>query len=228
MPVRMNAFPEMANSKRPIYITQQKNEALYFKLDESLVRRWLLANHADSVPPLGDKSIGAVYLETYQDFGPFLEEFKEREGRGGAGRSLCAYVYLLLHSLAHQVMHALADVSGLDRDGLGEYLFPADLSFVIYRKGMTPDLGNISAMWRNHEMDFLRRLLDPRLLRCGSGSLCDTRGGACPACIMVSEVTCIAANQLLSRAALRGGPAPNWEPRENDPLIGFFDHGRLP
>ncbi len=228
MPVRMNAFPEMANSKRPIYITQQKNEALYFKLDESLVRRWLLANHADSVPPLGDKSIGAAYLETYQDFGPFLEEFKEREGRGGAGRSLCAYVYLLLHSLAHQVMHALADVSGLDRDGLGEYLFPADLSFVIYRKGMTPDLGNISAMWRNHEMDFLRRLLDPRLLRCGSGSLCDTRGGACPACIMVSEVTCNAANQLLSRAALRGGPVPNWEPRENDPLIGFFDHGRLP
>jgi hypothetical protein len=45
---------------------------------------------------------------------------------------------------------------------------------------------------------------------------------------MVSEVTCIAANQLLSRAALRGGPAPNWEPRENDPLIGFFDHRRLP
>lgn len=83
-------------------------------------------------------------------------------------------------------------------------------------------------MWRNHETDFLRRLLDARLLRCGSGSLCDTRGGACPVFIMVSEVTCIAANQLLSRAALRGGPAPNWEPCENDPLIGFFDHGRLP
>lgn len=228
MPVRLNAFPEMANSKRPIYITQQKNEALYFKLDESLIRRWLLANHVDNMPQPGDKSIGAAYLESYQDFGPFLEEFKEREGRGGASRSLCSYVYLLLHSLAHQVMHALADVSGLDRDGLGEYLFPADLAFVVYRKGMTPDLGNISAMWRNHETDFLRRLLNARLLRCGSGSLCDTRGGACPACIMVSEVTCIAANQLLSRAALRGGPAPNWEPRENAPLIGFFDHGRLP
>ncbi|HVB78826.1 MAG TPA: hypothetical protein VNE82_02620 [Candidatus Binataceae bacterium] len=228
MPVRLNAFPEMANSKRPIYITQQKNEALYFKIDEDLIRRWLLANHVDNVPQQGEDSIGAAYLESYQDFGPFLDEFKEREGRGGTSRSLCAYVYLLLHSLAHQVMHALADVSGLDRDGLGEYLFPADLAFVVYRKGMTPDLGNISAMWRNHETDFLRRLLDARLLRCGSGSLCDTRGGACPACIMVSEVTCIAANQLLSRAALRGGPAPNWEPRENEPLVGFFDHGRLP
>ena len=114
-------------------------------------------------------------------------------------------------------------ISGLDRDGLGEHIFPADLAFVVYRKGMTPDLGNISAMWRNHSFDFLRHLIDPRMLRCGSGSLCDIRGGACPACVMVSEVTCIGGNQLLSRASLKGGPAPTWEARDSDPLVGYFD-----
>ena len=73
---------------------------------------------------------------------------------------------LLLHSLAHQLVHSLADVSGLDRDGIGEHIFPADLAFVIYRKGMTPDLGNISAMWRNNSDEFLRRIIDPsRLLK---------------------------------------------------------------
>jgi hypothetical protein len=208
MPVRLNAFPELPNGRRPIYITQQKNEALYFKLDESRVRRWLAANGLPNADAAPGKTMGAIYLEHYADFGAFLDEFKEREGRGRAPRSISAYVYLLLHSLSHQVMHAIADVSGLDRDGLGEHIFPADLSFVVYRKGMTPDLGNISAMWRNHAQDFLRRLLDQRLLRCGSGSLCDTRGGACPACIMVSEVTCIGANQLLSRSALKGGTGP--------------------
>lgn len=55
---------------------------------------------------------------------------------------------MLLHSFSHQLIHSLGDASGLDRDGIGEYLFPADLAFTIYRKGMTPDLGNISAMWR--------------------------------------------------------------------------------
>ena len=225
MPVRLNAFPELPNNKRPIYVTQQKNEALYFKLDESRVRRWLVANHLENVPDAEEQSIGAAYLERYEDFGAFLDAFKGREGRGAAQRRLDAYTYLLLHSLSHQIMHALADVSGLDRDGLGEYMFPADLAFVVYRKGMTPDLGNVSAMWRNHYGDFLRRILDPRLLRCGSGSLCDTRGGACPACIMVSEVTCIGANQLLSRASLRGGQGPNWEPQGSDPLVGFFDPG---
>jgi hypothetical protein len=204
-------------------VTQQRNEALYFKVDERRVRRWLAANGMQEADVEPDKTLGAIYLEHYSDFGPFLDEFKEREGRGQAPRSLTAFVYLLLHSLAHQVMHALADISGLDRDGLGEHLFPADLAFVVYRKGMTPDLGNISAMWRNHAHDFLYRLLDQRLLRCGSGSLCDTRGGACPACIMVSEVTCLGGNQLLSRSALKGGPAPNWEPQGSPPLIGFFD-----
>ena len=223
MPVRLNAFPEVPNGKRPVYVTQQKNEALYFELSEARVRNWLVANGVLQAGEYADKTMGAIYLEGYADFGAFLDEFKEREGRARAPRSVAAYVYLLLHSLSHQVMHALSDVSGLDRDGLGEHIFPADLAFVVYRKGMTPDLGNISAMWRNHAESFLHRLLDQRLLRCGSGSLCDTRGGACPACIMVSEVTCIGANQLLSRSALKGGPAPNWEPQDSSPLTGFFN-----
>ncbi|MBN8544250.1 MAG: hypothetical protein J0M34_08310 [Alphaproteobacteria bacterium] len=221
MPVKLNAFPRLPNNRHPVYVTQQKNEALYFRLNEERVRRWLVANDITNVPV--NQGIGAAYLESYQDFRPFLDRFKNREGQGGTQRFLADYTYLLLHSMAHQVMHALADVSGLDSDGLGEYIFPADLAFVVYRKGMTQDLGNISAMWRNNHLEFLRRMLDSRLLRCGSGSLCDSRGGACPACIMVSEVTCITSNQLLSRAALRGGPAPNWEPQNSSALIGFFD-----
>lgn len=222
VPVRLNAFPSLPSGKAPVYVTQQKNEALYFKLDEARVRRWLEANGVANLPAQGT-SLGAGFIETYADFGRYLDEFKGREGRGSGQRSLASFVYLLLHTLAHQVMHSMADISGLDRDGLGEHIFPADLAFVVYRKGMTPDLGNVSAMWRNHGFDFLRHLIDPRMLRCGSGSLCDTRGGACPACVMLSEVTCIAGNQLLSRASLKGGPAPTWEPRDNPALVGYFD-----
>lgn len=224
MPVRLNAFPRMPSGRHPIYVTQQRNEALFFRLDQSRVRRWLLANGIIDLPG-DDTSLGAAYVESYQDFEPFLDQFKSREGLGNPQRTLTTYSYMLLHSLAHQAMHALADASGLDRDGLGEHIFPADYSFVIYRKGMTPDLGNISAMWRNHASDFLRRMLDPRLLRCGSGTLCDTRGGACPACIMVSEVSCIAGNNLLNRATLRGGHGPLWEPQDATPLVGYFDPG---
>ena len=222
MPVRLKAFDQLPipGPKHPVYVTQQRNEALYFRLHEGRVRQWLVANNVAGVKAYG---IGRAYLEGYADFGSFLEDFRNREGSGHYLRTLSAYVYLLLHSLAHQMMHSLADTSGVDRDGIGEHIFPADLSFVIYRKGMTPDLGNISAMWRNHANEFLRRALDPRMLRCGSGTLCDVRGGACPACIMVSEVSCIASNLLLSRAALKGGRGPEWEPPGAPELVGFFD-----
>lgn len=222
MPVRLMAFDPLPveGSKRPIYVTQQQNEALYFRLDELRVRDWLRKN---GVPDVPDDHLGRAYLEQYEDFGQFLEGFKDREGRQGAARRLPSYVYLLLHTLSHQFMHALADTSGVDRDGIGEHIFPADLAFAIYRKGMTPDLGNISAMWRNSSHAFLRRAIDPRQLRCGSGALCDVRGGACPACVMVSEVSCVASNLLLSRAVLQGGSPPSWESPLAPNLVGFFE-----
>ncbi|MBY5591659.1 hypothetical protein HFO49_30075 [Rhizobium leguminosarum] len=221
MPVRLVAFDEMKNHQRPIYVTQQKNEALYIRLDEERIRRWLKRNGMVDMPS-DDVGLSQAYLERYQDFGQFLDDYKDKE-RQGMPRTLAPFVYMLLHSFSHQLIHSLADASGLDRDGIGEYIFPADFAFTIFRKGMTPDLGNISAMWRNHAMDFLRRSIDPRMLRCGSGSLCDSRGGACPACIMVSEVSCSSSNLLLSRSVLKGGPAPEWEVSNSPDIVGYFD-----
>ena len=161
--------------------------------------------------------MGAIFLEDYADFGAFLDEFKEREGRGPKLCVLSSADPPVLYFTASPIKSCMRwrtfPVSiAMDWVSTSSRLTSA---FVVYRRGMTPDLGNISAMWRNHAENFLQRLLDQRLLRCGSGSLCDTRGGACPACIMVSEVTCIGGNQLLTRAALRGGPAPNWEPQDS-------------
>ena len=140
-----------------------------------------------------DRLLGRTYIAEYEDFGEFLDQYKVRS-HGNTARGVSNYTFMLLHTLSHQFMTALADLSGLDIGGMGEYIYPADLTFVIYRRGMTQDLGNISAMWRNRYQVFFETLLNPRSLRCGSGSLCDYRGGACPACIMTPDVTCIAHN----------------------------------
>jgi hypothetical protein len=226
MPVRLMAFPslvsENSGGRSPIYVLEQDNEAFYVRLDDAQVLRWLEANGVPDLPSPGQ--LGATYLEQYLDFQPFMDAYRTRE-EGQTPRSLCSYVYMLLHSVAHQMIEALAETSGLDRDGIGELLYPADLAFVLYRRGMTPDLGNISAMWRNQATSFLGHMMEPRSLRCGSGSLCDARGAACPACILISDISCIAGNQLVSRAALAGGSLPMWEAREGgrDYLTGFFE-----
>jgi hypothetical protein len=146
--------------------------------------------------------LGGPILESAQPFGQYFSLL--RPSSAAAYR----YVYTLLHSFAHLFMKSIAEFSGLDLGSLGEYVFPADLSFVVYRNGTTMDLGNLSSLWRNENNQFLAHLLKPSSHRCNSGSLCDAHGGACPDCIMVPETSCIAMNRLLSRAVLRGGEAP--------------------
>lgn len=223
MPVRLKGFPPLPNNKRPIYVIEQQNEALYVRLDPALVGRFLIANGVLPQLPPAPRTIGSMLIETYQDFDRFLRAFAVRDAEARVRRrDVASTVYLLLHTLSHQLMHGIARLSGLDLSSLGEVIFPADLAFIVHRRGLTEDLGNISSMWRDHNSAFLRYLVSRRELRCGSGTLCDHRGGACPACIMVPETSCAAANHLLSRSILVGGRAPPWD-IDQTRLHGFYE-----
>jgi len=223
MPVRLMGFPPLPNHKRPIYVIEQQNEAIYARLDPAGVAEFLRRNGVLPVAPTAPRTLGSVLIEGYRDFGLFLREFGVRdEASRVRGRDTASMTYLLLHTMAHHVMHGVARFSGLDLGSMSEAIFPADLAFVVHRRGMTEDLGNISSMWRDHNGAFLRYLVARRELRCGSGTLCDHRGGACPACVMIPETSCIAGNQLLSRAALVGGRAPLWD-IDQTPLHGYFE-----
>jgi hypothetical protein len=221
MPVRLRAFAHVERGKHPIYVLHQKNEAFYIQLGEDKVKEWLAANGLGAALNFKDGAkFGARYIEQYNDFGSYLDDYKRRDQI--VDPSICNMTYLLLHTLAHQYIHSIAEYSGLDLGSFGEYIFPADLAFLVYRSGMTPDLGNLSSMWRNFHVKCLEQMFSANKLLCSSGSLCDHRGGACPGCIMIPETTCIAGNLLLSRAALKGGPAPLWSSNQQD-IVGFFN-----
>lgn len=220
-PVRLNLFPELGNGKIPIYVVTQANEAIYVRLRPETVYAWLRAVGVTDLPEWdsnGQVKLGAHILQSAQPFGKYFSDLLP--GPANTYR----YVYTLLHTYAHTLMKAVAEFSGLDLGSLGEYLFPADLAFVVYRNGTTMDLGNLSAVWRNYNTVFLEHLLEPRTLMCGAGSLCDSSGGACPSCIVVPETSCVAANQLLSRSVLRGGPAPREDQAHQGQLVaGYLD-----
>jgi len=207
MPVRLCMFPWLSNGRKPIYAVAQANEALYVRLDPIQVYRWLQAIGTDDAftwNPGAKEALGAHLMERAVPFGRFLS----RLPKDGPASSYL-YVYTLLHTYAHVLIKGVAEHSGLDVSSLGEYLFPADLAFVVYRNGTTMDLGNMSSLWRNMGYGFLDSLLEPRTLLCNSGTTCDQfSGGACPDCIMVPETSCVASNQLLSRAVLSGGEPP--------------------
>jgi len=227
MPVRLRLFPPVRHDgimKNPIYVVQQANQAIYVKLDEAQVLAWLESLACPDMFTLStDQRVGAGVLSVATSMDRFLEALPK-----GDSPPTYLYLYTLLHSFAHLVMRQVSEYSGLDLGSLGEYLFPADLAFVIYRNGTTMDLGNLSAMWRNSGRAMLGALLDPRATQCGTGSLCTTRGGTCPDCLMVPETSCIASNKLLSRAVLRSiGGRPAFDTRSGA-IEGYLNAATLP
>lgn len=221
VPVRLRLFEPLKNNKRPIYVVKQANEAIYVTLQPQQVFSWLKQLGVADLPDWdasGTVKLGGRILEKAEPFGRYFSALHPDKA------STYRYVYTLLHSYAHLFMKAVAEFSGLDLGSLGEYIFPSDLSFVVYRNGTTMDLGNLSSLWRNENNRFLAHLLEPSSHRCNSGSLCDFGGGACPDCIMVPETSCVAQNQLLSRAVLRGGVAPREDLTHKDQRIpGFLE-----
>ena len=224
MPVRLNLFPpvkmEQGAARTPVYVITQENEAFYVRLEPEMMYRWLSSLRLSDQFAWTKESgvpLGARLLERAQPMQRFLTNIHPDQAPFAY-----YYTYTLLHTYAHVVMRAISELSGLDAGSLGEYLFPADLAFVVYRSGTTLDLGNLSSLWRNANARFLHHVTEPTTLACNSGSLCAERGGACPDCILIPETSCIAQNQLLSRSVLRGGPRTR-EDIGKDRILGYLD-----
>jgi hypothetical protein len=201
-------------------VVQQSNEAIYVRLKDAQVNTWLQSLGCTDIFDLKDgEGIGAGILASAQPMGSFLDGLSKSDDP-----PIYYYVYALLHSYAHLLMKHVSEYSGLDLGSLGEYIFPADLAFVIYRNGTTMDLGNLSAMWRNAGNGMLTAMLGSKATQCGTGSLCTHRGGACPDCLMVPETSCLANNKLLSRSVLRsiGGRPGRFDTRVQ-PIRGYLD-----
>lgn len=235
LPVRLRLFEkvEVADSAlNPILCSVQSNEGFYVRLNEQLVRTWLSANFIPLPPADPQVRLGGQLIEDFEAlerdpdtrFSRFLDEYR-REGT--LTRRAYPFVYTLLHTLSHHLIGTCSAMSGLDLSSFGEHLFVPDLALLVYRRGTTMDLGNLSSMWRDQgDADVgnqvLEHLLNPSSLRCGSESVCNRRGGACPDCTLIPENACITRNELLSRSVLVGRGRPRWDATASD-LVGYLE-----
>jgi len=235
MPVRLRLFDRVEvgdSSRHPVLCLVQSNEGLYVRLDEETVLAWLEANAVPVPDAAPGVRLGGRLIEDFADmendpsarFSRFLDEYRRERG---VARHAFSFVYTLLHTMAHHLIGVSASMSGLDLGSFGEHIFAPDLAFLVYRRGMTMDLGNLSSMWRDRGApDFgnevLDRMIDPTSLRCGSESICNHRGGACPDCILIPESACLTRNELLSRSVLVGRGAPRWDSGDAA-LTGYYE-----
>jgi hypothetical protein len=224
MPVRLRLFDrvEVGDAARhPVLCLLQSNEGFYVRLDEGTVREWLTINGIQLAPTIAGVRLGGSLIEEFAAiegdptarFSRFLDEYRRE---GAVARQAYPFVYTLLHTMAHHLIGVSASMSGLDLGSFGEHIFAPDLALLVYRRGMTMDLGNLSSMWRDrgdpaYGNEVLDRMVNPVSLRCGSESVCNHRGGACPDCVLIPESACLTRNELLSRSVLIGRGAPRWD-----------------
>src|SRR4051812_21086618 len=228
MPVRLNLFDRVRVGDvplHPVLCLEQSNEAFYIRLDQAAVGDWLTRNHMPQAVGNGQPSLGGRLIETYLavEFSRFLDEYRRERF---IQRSAYPFVYTLLHTMSHHFIGVAASMSGLDLGSFGEHIFVPDLAILVYRRGMTMDLGNLSSMWRDRGdptigNEVLDRMVSPESLRCGSESVCTHHGGACPDCILIPEAACLTRNELLSRSVLAGRGTPRWD-ADTRPLSGFY------
>ena len=205
VPVSFRFFPANRAGKFPMYGIRTETEGLMFQLDQLSVIQWLADSGIIEHPGVTTAEQAQRWLLTVT--GPVTDIFNAPDN------PITRAVLGLTHSISHRVMKSLAARCGLNVDSLAEFLFPANMAFLIYANTRSEfTLGGLEHVFRYDLRDALEEL--DAETRCIFDPPCrHSFGGACAACLHVSEVACARFNTVLDRNMLFGSvPPPGGQP----------------
>jgi hypothetical protein len=197
----------------PLYGCKINTEAIVFELDRLRVIEWLRENDfVGDDKPSSEIEARAWFLNNVRI--DKVEPFEEIDSR----EAVTKWVYRLVHTLSHLMLRQAAAFAGRDKNSMGEVLFPNVPAFAIYAN--SSDEFSLGSMYTLFEYSMLPWLeMCQEVVRyCLNDPICIDDGGACFACLHVSEVSCEHFNRELGRDVLIGSPS-------GEPRIGFW--GRL-
>jgi hypothetical protein len=204
-----------------LYANPIHTEALVFGLDRERVARWLVTNRAASARDLsrgGD--VGPWLAAQAPEFDgrmppPWNPEPIDDPTRPGYGIGL---YFRLLHSVAHQVLRAVAVNSGFAETGLSEYLFPMSLAFAIYPNGGSEfTIGGLRTVLEQSLDDIVQRAIENDSCLYDPNCMVANRG-VDHGCLQLPETACQCWNWFLSRWELFGEPSA-----AADRIVGYWE-----
>lgn len=216
--VYLHAFKEEKNGRKNIYATRMNTEGVLFEFDRKRIIRWLQKNKLiddSSVPNLNsDEDIKLWYINNIkpEEINPFtpIDDVESKE---------TFYVYNLIHSISHLLIRAAAEIGGLGKDSLSEYIFPGVPAVLIYVQNSQGF--NLGSLFSTFEAYFDKWLLRANMSaqKCVFDPICIERHKACTGCLFLNEVSCQHFNKDLNRAMVIGHV--NKETKQR--FIGFWE-----
>ncbi len=216
--VRLHAFKEEKYGKKNIYAIRMNTEGVLFEFDRRMIIEWLLKNSfitQDFAPDLESKEdiklwfINNIYSEEIKPFTPISD----------TNSPSTFYIYRLLHSISHLLIRAAADIGGLGKDSLSEYIFPGIPAVLIYvQNSQGFNLGSLFNTFEAYFDKWMTRALT-NAQTCIFDPICIEHNKACTGCLFLNEVSCQHFNKDLDRSLVIGHISKQTKKR----VIGFWE-----
>lgn len=216
--VQLRALKEEKNGRKNIYATRMNTEGVLFEIDRRRVLQWLLKNefiNETDAPDLdSDEEIKLWFINHIkpEEIRPFttIDETKSPE---------TYFVYRLIHSISHLLIRAAADIGGLGKDSLSEYIFPGVPAVLIYVQNSQGF--NLGSLFNTFEAYFDKWIIraDKSAQKCVFDPICIERHKACTGCLFLNEVSCQHFNKDLDRALVIG----HIDKQTRSRTVGFWE-----
>jgi hypothetical protein len=207
--------------KTLVYANPIHTEALVFGLDQERVARWLVENQAARPRDVASgNNVAQWFAGQVPEFDgrmppPWSPDPIDDRSRPGYGVGL---YFRLLHSVAHQVLRAVAVDSGFAETGLSEYLFPMSLAFAIYPNGGSEfTIGGLRTVLEQNLDDIVSRAIENYSCLYDPNCMIANRG-VDHGCLQLPETACQCWNWFLSRWELFGEPSG-----ASDRVVGYWE-----
>jgi hypothetical protein len=191
-----------------LYASPTETEALVFALDRERVARWLVANRAATEAQIEETGGAHRWFAAQLDpaDGQLPGWDPDEEVLPGDPEYGARALFRLLHSVAHQVLRALAVDSGYSETGLSEYLFPYELSFAVHPNGGSEfTIGGLRTVLEQNLDEVVDRAVENSTCIYDPNCMVANRG-ADHGCLQLPETACQSWNRFISRWDLFGSP----------------------
>ena len=186
-----------------VYTDTVRTEAIFVQLDPSATLKWIATAVGEPVVPKGEFT--ADLFEVQKRYVPAsVKMFSGPEDPWTKAQ------YVLLHTMSHLLIKALGRFSGLEQEGLSERIYPYQNSFIVYsNQNADFSLGGLAMAFEHSIMDVLESIVQDSEV-CPYNPECETKFGACPACVYVAEISCENFNRVLDRRKLAPSKADSF------------------
>ncbi|MPL77878.1 hypothetical protein SDC9_23738 [bioreactor metagenome] len=212
----LRSFPRDENypEKTPIYVNSNETEGIILEIDRYKILKWLKMNNIISSIPSPDDEVGlkSWFLNNIDvESIPVFDEIPPN-------LQITKYVYSLLHTMSHVLIRKAAGLIGIDKDSLGEIIFPAVPAILIYTNNVHDfQIGGMHTLFDTGIIPWTE-MAKESAMSCLYDPVCISSEASCHACLHLSEGACEHFNRDLGRHYLIGRTEANGER-----TIGFWE-----